>query len=393
MTMVAEKSDIDLYSESILLDPYSAYKELRDAGPAVYMEKAGMYAAARYRDVKEILATPEVFISGKGVMMNDDTNHAFAGGIGLCSDGEEHRRIRRVESRPLNPRQLRLLREAISSEARTIVEQLVDRGSFDAATDLAQYLPLNIVSNLVGLPEDGRERMLIWAAANFDSFGPPNERTRSAQGVFQEMYQYAMSIEKDKLRPDSWADLLQQSADAGEISEDEAKLMVLSYVAPSLDTTIFAISSAVWLFANNPDQWKKLRENPKLIPNAINEIVRIESPIQGFSRFCTEQCNIDGQVLPKDSRIIVLYGSANRDERHWGNPEEFDIERKNAGEHLGFGHGKHICIGNNLARLEISALFAELIERVESFEIVEMERLVNNTLRGIKKLDVKISRA
>lgn len=150
-----------------------------------------MYVAARYRNVKEILSRPDVFISGNGVMMNDTGNSIFAGGIGLCSDGDGHRRIRTVESRPLNPRMLRELRDTIASEADAVVNAATRDRTFDAATMLAQYLPLRIVSNLVGLPDEGRERMPIWAAASFDSFGPLNERAKAALSVFDEMVECA----------------------------------------------------------------------------------------------------------------------------------------------------------------------------------------------------------
>ena len=192
--MLAEisRSDIDLYSEASLLAPYDNYRELRDLGPVVHLDKLDMFVAARYKDVKDVLATPEVFISGEGVTMNPVVNKALQG-IGLCSDGDEHRRIRKVEARPLNPRALRELRDTITAEAETVVARLITRKSFDAVTDLAQYLPLSIVSNLVGLPEEGRERMLIWAAGNFDSFGPPTERAMRSMGVFEEMVSYAMT--------------------------------------------------------------------------------------------------------------------------------------------------------------------------------------------------------
>lgn len=391
MLSTVETADIDLYSDESLLDPFANYELIRDLGSVVYLNKLGMYATGRYEVVKEILSRSDVFVSGKGVMMNDTVNGIFAGGIGLCTDKEEHRRIRRVEARPLSPNALGELRDTITREADALVAKLVDRGSFDAATDLAQYLPVTIVSNLVGLPEAGRERMLDWAAANFDSFGPINDRTASARDTFQEMYDYAMTqCVRGKLKAGSWAEMLHDAADNGEISAEEAQLMALSYVAPSLDTTIFAIGSAVWLFANHPEQWQLLRDNPKLIPGAINETIRIESPIQGFSRYAIAEHEFDDVTVPADSRIIVLFGSANRDERRWTDPETFNIRREGVARHVGFGYGEHACIGMNLARLEIAALFGALAKNVERFECLASERVLNSTLRGFRHLDVRV---
>lgn len=197
-------SGIDLYSDESLLRPYANYRTLRAMGPFAFLSALNMYVVARYKEAKEVLATPAVFTSGRGVMVNEPVNDALGGKIGLCSDGEEHKRIRRVEARPLSPRALGALRETITQEAETLVETLVNRGSFEAVTELSQRLPLSIVSNLVGLPEEGRERMLVWAAATFDCVGPLNARGLNSLGVFQEMQAYAAeSCVRGKLKPGS----------------------------------------------------------------------------------------------------------------------------------------------------------------------------------------------
>src|SRR5262249_44471903 len=144
MTSVIASTDIDLYSDSSLLEPHGNYHAIREMGAVVHLNRLRMYATGRYDVVKEILSRPDVFISGNGVMMNDTVNDVFKGGIGLCTDGAAHARIRRVEARPLNPRLLADLRDTITREANALVERLVRRGSFDAATELAQHLPLTI---------------------------------------------------------------------------------------------------------------------------------------------------------------------------------------------------------------------------------------------------------
>src|SRR5262249_43167748 len=149
---------------------------------------------------------------------------------------------------------------------------------------------------------------------------------------------------------------------------EQCPVMMNDYMGPSLDTTIFATSNALWLFANNPDQWDILCQNPSMIPNAVNEVIRIESPIQNFSRVLTRDHEVDGTVMPAGARVIVSYGSANRDPRKWDDPDRFDVNRR-AMDHLGFGFGIHQCIGNNLARMEISALLKALTKRVKRFEL------------------------
>jgi cytochrome P450 len=143
------------------------------------------------------------------------------------------------------------------------------------------------------------------------------------------------------------------------------------------------------LLSSNPDQWYILRRNPALIPNAVNEVVRIESPIQNFSRVATVDYEVDGVTLEAGSRVIVSYGAANRDPRKWEHPDRFDVNRR-AMDHVGFGHGVHQCIGNNLARMEIAALLTALAKRVERIELHSSERHINNVLRGFRHLDVSV---
>jgi cytochrome P450 len=391
MSKAIPTSSIDLYSDANLIDPYPGYAALRGAGPLVWLERLQMCVVARHQEVKEVLGNAEVFSSARGVMMNQAMNDTLRG-IVLCSDGAEHDAMRKVLMKPLTRSALGVLRDDIIEQAEGLAERLTAQGAFDAATDLAQHLPVTIVSNLIGLPEEGRQKMLEWAAANFNCFGPMNERTIGAFDTLKEMVGYALTQSvRGKLKPGSWAEMLHDAADRGEIPSDKPSLMALDYLGPSLDTTIFAISSAIWLFAENPDQWDLVRANPSLIPFAINEIIRMETPIQGFSRVAAQTHVLDGAEIPAGSRVIVLYGSANRDERKWPNPTRFDISRENVADHMAFGHGEHSCVGMHLARMEMAAVLIALAKRVKRFELGEMKRTMNNTLRGFDRLDVKVS--
>jgi cytochrome P450 len=386
----APRSDLELYSDEALTDPYPRYRALRDAGAAVWLTAYDMFVLARFEDVRDALANWQVFSSAHGVTLNDQMNEALRNGL-LCSDSPRHDVLRKIIERPLTPRALSELRERITTEAEKHVERLVARGSFDAATDLAHHLPVTIVSELVGLPDEGRERMLDWAPANFDCFGPMNDRTRTAFKIVGEMVEYAFTqCVPGKLKPGGWAAMIWEAADRGEIAAETCPFLMNDYMGPSLDTTIFATANAIWLFAQHPDQWDLIRANPALIPQAINEIVRIETPIQGFSRYVAQDTSVDGIALPQGSRAIVLYASANRDERKWGDPDNFNIMRNATAEHLAFGFGEHVCVGNHLARLEMRALLAALAKRVKRFELGATERCLNNVLRGLSKCEVTV---
>jgi cytochrome P450 len=379
--------DIDIYSRESLANPYANYRILRDVAPVVYLPKYGLYAFARFEVVRDALSNWQVFSSAKGVAMNDIMNEAIAGGT-LGSDEPVHAFLRGIVGRPLTPPQLAALRQRITEQAETLVEELCAKRTFDAATELAQHLPLSIVSDLVGLPDEGREQMLTWAAANFNSLGPRGLKlTETALPILAEMVDYAKQCTADRVKPGSWAAALYEASNRGEITFAQVGALMNDYLGPSLDTTIFATSNAISLFAKFPEQWDKLRKNPAFIPAAINEAVRLESPIQGFSRYVTRDFDVSGYTMPAGSRVLVLFASANRDERRWDNPEIFDIERRNS-DHLGFGHGIHQCLGANLARLEISALLGALIKRVARFEVHDRALVQNLILRGFERLTV-----
>jgi cytochrome P450 len=314
-------------------------------------------------------------------------------GITLCSDPPDHTVMRSVLGRVLRQDRMRDVAPTIEEEADRVVTELVGRGRFDAATELAEHLPMAVVSALVGLPDRGRAKMLEWAAAIWDVQGPANERFNDAGPAVGEFLAYASEeAVPGNLVPGGWADQLYQAADRGELPREKCPVMMLDYVTPSLDTTILGITNAIALFARHPDQWDLLRADRSLIPHAINESLRLENVVPQFSRVLTEDHKVDGVPLPAGSRVALLYGSANRDERHYPDPDRFDITRRPS-DHLAFGRGEHVCVGMHLARLEMSTLLGRLADRVSRFEIVTSEPLLNNGLRGLAHLEVTVSAA
>ena len=379
----------DLYSEAAILEPYGHYRAIRELGPAVWLSSNNVWAMGRYADVVAALRDHKLFSSAAGIAISDQTNKA-ALGTTISSDPPLHDEFRKLIGAPLTPAAVNSLRTQIEAAAETHVEGLVAKGRFDAATDLARHLPLTIVSHMVGLLEGGRENMLTWAAATFDLFGPENDRARKARPITQEMRSYINSISaRGKVKPGSWADRLLDYVESGLIKPEQFATLLRDYLGPSLDTTIFATSSLIWLFSCYPEQWDIVRADPSLIRNALNEAVRLESPIRGFTRRLTEDFEIEGTMVPAGSRMLLLYASANRDERKWELPEAFDVRRK-VTDQVGFGFGVHSCAGMHLARLEIECLVKALIPRVGRFEATKPIRAVNNTLRGFTSLPVRV---
>jgi len=389
MSATAASLDVDLYSDEIIREPYATYRALRDAGSAVWLPRHDLWAVARFDEVREVLRNHRDFSSAQGVAANEEMNRASAGTT-LASDPPLHTEQRQIIAAPLMPGALAPLRAQIEAAADALIARLVAQGSFDAMADLARVLPVSIVSDLVGLPEEGRQNLLKWAAATFDILGAMNGRARAALPAVQEMRAYTVQqATPDRLRPGSWAARLYAAADAGKIPVERCPAMMRDYMAPSLDTTILGTGNILWLLARHPDQWERLRADPDLIPAAINEGLRLESPIRGFTRRLNAARRLGDTDLPEGARVLVLYASANRDERRWDDPERFDITRK-ATEQLGFGHGIHACAGMHLARLEIGAILAALVRRVRRIEVGDPVPTCNNVLRGFESLPMRL---
>lgn len=379
-----------IYTTSAILDPYPHYRRLRDLGPVVWLARHRLYALPRYAECKAVLRDDGHYLSGHGVAANPPINR-LSRGTTLNSDGAEHDRRRKLVAHRLLPRALRALGDEIDEQARRIVDSAVHRGSVDAVSDLATALPLAVVPDLVGWPRHERDHLLDWAAATFDVLGPANWQAVKAVPRSLHMLHFARRVvHRRNMLPGSMAHELLAAVDEGVLSGDEVAPLLIDYIAPSLDTTISAISSAIALFATHPDQWAQLKADPSLIPNAINEVVRYESPVRAFTRKALHGSMIADVTIPAGARVLVMYASANRDEREWDDPDVFDI-RRDAGRHIGFGNGAHACAGQGLARLETTAVFKALIDRVDRIDIVgEPTWAINNVIHRHKSLPVRL---
>lgn len=384
--------DADLFDSDGIEHPYPHYAAIRDLGPVVRLTASDLLAVGRYADVKKALLNHKMFVSGQGVVLNEMGN-TFGRGTTLMSDPPLHQKLRGVVGAPLGPAAVAELRTQIQQAADDLVTRLVEQRAFDGVRDLARYLPISIVSNLVGLPEKGRANMLDWASAGFDTAGPANARCAAALPMMGEMMTYvATEAGPDQVVPGAWAARIYAAADAGLIERAQAPTLIFDYIGPSLDTTIAGTGHLFNLLGRHPDQWQALRRNPDLIPAAINEAIRLESPIRGFTRVASAACDIDGVAVPEGARLLMLYPSANRDERKWADPDSFDIHRANVSDQIGFGIGRHVCVGQHLARLEMESLLRAMIARVETFTVGTPTVQVNNLLRTYDSLPVRIDR-
>ena len=317
--------DIDLWSDDVLADPYPAWRQLRDLGPVVFLPRYDLYAITRYDDVKATLQDWATFSSAQGVAFNEPLNEGLAGSL-IGSDPPDHLHYRSILERPLTASELRPVHNQIREMAADIVAGLAGRSSVEAVLELASPIPLGLVRELVGLPDEGQDRMLEWAAAGFNALAPiGTPRVAEGFAALEEWTRvFAAPDFFERVRPDSWASRLRDAADNGEITRDEARTFLqMNYAFAALDTTIHSTSNLLWLLATHPDAWTALKANPALVGRAVNEALRVEGPVQTFSRMVTRDTAIGGTDLPRGARVQtkqvatlkeILLGPANEND-------------------------------------------------------------------------------
>ena len=387
----APSYDIDFWSDEVILDPWPHYAAMRALGSVVWLPRHGNYALTRHAEVRAALQDHRRFSSAQGVA-GDAFGCEFLQGNTVASDPPRHRELRHAMAPPLLPSAMAAIRDRVQAEADGLVERLMAQDGFDAVADLARYLPLAVVRDLVGLPDFGQEKMLAWAGAAFDVLGVQNERGCKALETIAEMREFiARDATPDAVKPGSRTQRVLGLVEDGKLSPDLAPFAIRDYINPSLDTTIAATGQLVWHLANRPDLWDALRADPALLTGAVHEAVRLGSPIRSFSRHTVSAVEIAGVTIPPGSRVMMVYASANRDELVFPEPETFDPAR-DPKLHLGFGTGIHMCVGMHLAVLEMECLLRAILTQASAIEAGEPTPALNNTIHAFASLPARFVR-
>ncbi|TQC50939.1 cytochrome P450 [Rhodococcus sp. WS4] len=387
-------SDADPFALDVLEDPLPFQADLRDAGPVVYLQRYDVFALGRYEQVHAALTDWQSFQSAAGVGLSNFRYETpwRPPSILLEADPPHHDAPRAVLSKILGPRALQKLRAAWIQDAENLVDQLLSKTTeFDAVTDLAAAFPLRVFPDAVGIPDAGRENLLPYGDHAFNAFGPANSLVeRGAPRVAELSGWVKEQCARDALTGDGFGAQIWAAADRGDITYEQAPLVVRSLLTAGVDTTVNGLAAVLYAFARHPEQWARLRENRTLARTAFDEAVRWESPVQTFFRTATRDTEIGGTVIPDGKKILMFLGAANRDPRRWDNPDVFDLGRNPSG-HVGYGMGIHQCVGQHVARLESEALLTALASRVESLEIAgPVRRHLNNTLRSWESVPVRV---
>ncbi len=389
-------SALDPFSLDFLRDPHPAHEVLRETGPIVWLDKYGAYAAARHAEVRQILNDPATFCSSRGVGLSDFQREKpwRPPSLVLERDPPEHDRARAVLNRALSATVMRSLRARFAEAASELAEKLQRKVRFDAVSDCAEVYPMMVLPDAIGLSSQGREHLLPYAATVFNMFGPDNELRRAAVAQMAPHVEWiSAQCKREALADDGIGAMIHAAADAGEVTRQEAELLVRSLLSAGFDTTVHGIGAAMRCLALNPDQFVGLRAEPSKARAAFEEAIRLETPVQTFFRTTTRDVELGGATIPEGEKVLMLLGAANRDPRQWREPDRYNIDRATAG-HVGFGAGVHMCVGQLLARLEGETLLAALARAFQTLgPDGEATPLFNNTLRGWVRLPVRVTPA
>lgn len=384
--------DFDPFDPAVLADPFAHHAAVRDAGPVVFLPRIGCFAMARHAEVQAALKDFETFVSGRGVGLADFNREEpwRPPSLLLETDPPVHDRTRGLMNRVASLSSLRKVMPEWQAKAEALVAGLVGRGPFDAVPAVAEAFPLSVFPDLIGLREDGREHLIPYGTVAFNAFGPRNALLAEAMDRAQAATAWvAESCRREHLRPGGWGAQVYEAADRGECSHAEAERLVRSFLTAGVDTTVNGIATAIHAFARFPAEWQRLRADPTLVKRAVEESLRWGGTVQTFFRTTARDVDVAGVGIPEGSKVLLFLAAANRDPRHWNDPDRFDVTRQASG-HVGFGFGIHQCLGQMVARMEAEAVIGAMIPRVADIrEAAPARRRLNNTLHAIDALPVE----
>ena len=372
------KPDRPLIDAAYLTNPYPAYKALREAGPIHWSEEffGGAWLLTRHADVEGVLKDPRFSAQRTGAWVNDredargelaDFQRLFARAL-LFLDAPDHPRIRKVMNAGFHPEVIQKLAPHIEQTVTHLLDQVANLDSFDFIETVARPLPVRVITMLMGIENPQQHDFMTWSddlATVIGTPQPTREQARRAQTSLQAMSRYLETLlaRKRQTPGDDLSSRLVQAEAAGEIhgsTELLAQCAMLLFAGH--ETTRHLLGSGLQTLLAHPEQWQRLQQEPALLPGAVRELLRFDSPVQYTGRRVTTDLVLHGQQLRRGDLVLPLIGAANRDPARYAQPDTLDITR-NDGPSLSFGSGPHVCIGAAITRLEAQIVFGQLLKR------------------------------
>jgi cytochrome P450 family 142 subfamily A polypeptide 1 len=371
----AERTPIDVIDGRLYGDPWETYRWLRDHDP-VHRDVNGFWVVSRHEDVSRVSLDPVLYCARFGVRPKLDAPMSI-----VSMDDPEHTRQRKLISRGFTPRRVRLLEPRIRELSNALIDEIKERGEVDFVEDFAIHVPLVVIAELLGLDPGIRDQLYRWSDTMMGGDGRTDgddPALAAATQAFTEYVEHLLPIIEDRrVSPrEDLISILTGAFDEGmleagdnavkgqdELTSDELLMFLAVLLVAGNETTRNAITGGLAAFTRFPEEKQKLLDRPALMDLAVDEIVRFVSPVLSFSRTVTRDHDLHGRALKEGDKIVMLYQSANRDERVFDDPDRFRVDR-DPNPHLAFGIGPHHCLGANLARLEIKVVFEELFKRL-----------------------------
>ena len=391
--------------------PFTFYTWLRDEAPIYFDPELKMYIVSRYEDIRTILRDPALFSSRVGAEMTGGTRGEVREvfekeGWGerrevlLTNDPPDHTKYRKLVDRAFTASRVQKMEPYIESVVETLVDGVVERGGGDLIADFAVPVPLTVIADELGIAKEDIPRFKQWSDAAVAplSRNITLEDEIAAARLVNEMHHYFAEVIEDRKqtpRDDLISDLVHAEADS-EVSIKDLLSILQSLLVAGNETTTNAIGAALLILVQSPEFMQELHANNGKIKTFVEEVLRLEAPVQGLLRITTEDTEIAGTNLPAGSALALRYGSGNRDEREFADPDRLDLNRRRAASHLSFGSGIHHCIGAFLSRRELYYAVRGVVTRFSKIELAADGRtptiIPSFTLRGLANLDVEVTR-
>lgn len=401
MTEAAKSVDeYSLMDPAVRECPYPFYDAMRRERPVYRMPETGFYIVSRYRDLQAVLKDTETF-SNNSARARDrslgktnaaiDEMYRTKGWVTSPTlqrtDPPEHARYRRPIDRTFTASRVREMAGYIDEMVTGLIDRLIEQGRdgapVDFVTEFAVPLPCLVIADQFGVPREDVGKLKLWSDALMDSFGmlmTPEREREVADQILEAQRYFAAAFEERRVHPrgDMLSDIVAVPEGGRPLGMDELLDMMMQLLTGGNDTTTGAIAEGLLLLIQHPDQQAMLRRDPGLIRNFVEEVLRVESPVQGLLRVTTCETELGGTVIPEGAVVIARYASANRDAEKFADGERMDVCRANAGAHLAFGAGIHFCPGAMLARQEMISAFTQLLDRLEPIELAVPEQTLEH---------------
>jgi len=405
---MAARSDIafDPWDPAFVADPYPAYAELRAQGRVHYYEPTNQWLVPHHADVSALLRERRLGRTYQHRFTHEDfgrtapppehepfrvlNDHGM-----LDLEPPDHTRIRRLVSKAFTPRTVEQLKPYVDRLAGELVAGLVEAGGGDLLTDVAEPLPVAVIAEMLGIPESDRAPLRPWSAdiCGMYELNPSEETAAKAVRASVEFTEYLRElIEARRKEPgeDLISGLIAAYDEGDRLTEQEMISTCVLLLNAGHEATVNATVNGWWALFRHPDQLAVLRADHSLIPTAVEELMRYDTPLQLFERWVLDEIEIAGTTVPRGAEIAMLFGSANHDSEVFAEPRKLDLTRKD-NPHISFSAGIHYCIGAPLARIELAASMAALLNRAPTLRLAaEPERKPNFVIRGLKGMSVEV---